>query len=44
MLGAQFDGVTRLAATVPVFVANVPWGPPFQEGLGTQLVRQSLGV
>jgi hypothetical protein len=44
MLGAQFDGVTRLAATVPVFVATVPWGPPFQKGLGTQLVRQALGV
>jgi hypothetical protein len=44
MLSAQFDGVTRLADTVPVFVARVPWGPPFRDGLGRQLVREALGV
>jgi hypothetical protein len=44
MLSAQFDGVARLATTVPVFVARVPWGPPFQEGLGGQLVREALGT
>jgi len=42
MLSAQFDGVTRLANTVPILVARVPWGPPFQDGLGRQLVREAL--
>lgn len=29
VLEAQLDGIARLAETVPVFSASVPWGPPF---------------
>lgn len=35
---AQFAGVSTLAANVPVFTAQVPWGPPFRERLGAELV------
>ncbi|MCK0117890.1 hypothetical protein MWU57_12685 [Isoptericola sp. S6320L] len=34
----QFARVSALAASVPVFTARVPWGPPFRERLGTELV------
>jgi hypothetical protein len=27
---SQFDGVSRLAAGAPVFVATIPWGPPYR--------------
>jgi hypothetical protein len=43
-LATQFDGVTRLAQAVPVFRASVPWGPPFAENLGAQLLSGVLGV
>ncbi|MHB1710629.1 MAG: hypothetical protein ACYCV7_04395 [Acidimicrobiales bacterium] len=39
VLEVQFDGVWRLASTVPVFIATIPWGPPFPEGLGAELLR-----
>lgn len=34
----QFARVSALAAKVPVFTARVPWGPPFRERLGAELV------
>lgn len=34
----QFARVSALAARVPVFTARVPWGPPFREHLGAELV------
>lgn len=42
VLATQFDGVTRLANTVPVYRASVPWGPPFADGLGSRLVSAVL--
>jgi hypothetical protein len=41
-LGAQFDGVTRLAASVPVYRVQVPWGPPFADGLGMRIIDRVL--
>jgi hypothetical protein len=41
-LGVQFDGVARLAEAVPVCQAIVPWGPPFPDGMGAQLVVEAL--
>ncbi|WP_210502835.1 phosphoenolpyruvate carboxykinase (ATP) [Nocardioides xinjiangensis] len=38
MLAGQFAQVTDLAARVPVFVADVPWGPPFEPHLATRLL------
>jgi hypothetical protein len=38
-LEAQFQGVTRLAESVPVLRARIPWGPPFPEDLGSRLVE-----
>lgn len=40
MLTQQFRHMTRLAETVPVLVADVPWGPPFEPGLGGRLVTE----
>ncbi|MGH9307268.1 MAG: hypothetical protein ACRD0I_10380, partial [Acidimicrobiales bacterium] len=37
-LEAQFDGTWRLARSVPVYLATVPWGPPFPDGLGLELL------
>lgn len=34
----QFARVSALASRVPVFVARVPWGPPFREHLGRELL------
>ncbi|MDE3085349.1 MAG: hypothetical protein KGJ77_01175 [Acidobacteriota bacterium] len=39
-LESQFDGVSRLASAVPVFVAGVPWGPPFRP----EVVEELLGT
>jgi len=36
---SQFDGVSRLASAAPVFVATVPWGPPFRPGPVEELLE-----
>ena len=41
-LATHFDAVSRIANTIPVFHASVPWGPPFAQGLGAQLLEQVL--
>ena len=38
MLAGQFEQMMGLAARVPVFVADVPWGPPFQADLSRRLL------
>lgn len=38
LLAEQFVQLTDLAERVPVFVADVPWGPPFEPGLATRLL------
>ena len=38
-LRRQFEDVGRVAAAVPVFEVSVPWGPPFGEGLVTELLE-----
>jgi hypothetical protein len=42
IVAGQFEGITRLADSVPVYRARVPWGPPFTPGLGTQLLDEVL--
>ena len=37
-LRPQFEAFTRLARSVPVFNAEVPWGPPFDPGLAGELL------
>jgi hypothetical protein len=37
-LRPQFEAFTRLARSVPVFNAEVPWGPPFDPGLADELL------
>ena len=44
IVAGQFEGITRLADAVPVYFARVPWGPPFADGLGTELLAEVLGV
>ena len=34
----HFDLTTRIAESVPVFRATVPWGPPFEPGLAGELL------
>jgi hypothetical protein len=34
----HFDLTARVAESVPVFRATVPWGPPFRPGLGADLL------
>ncbi len=43
-LKVQFDGVARLANSVPVFRVQVPWGPPFPDGLGMRIIEGTLGT
>ncbi|HUC36557.1 MAG TPA: hypothetical protein VMR97_05485 [Acidimicrobiales bacterium] len=31
VIESQLDGLSRLTGSVPVFVASVPWGPPFDD-------------
>lgn len=38
ILAAQFVHMTELAESIPVFVVDVPWGPPFQADLSARLV------
>ncbi|GAA2743235.1 hypothetical protein GCM10009868_16220 [Terrabacter aerolatus] len=37
MQGEQFDHLAWLVATVPVYLGDVPWGPPFPTGTGRAL-------
>ena len=37
-LRRQFEAFTRLARSVPVFNAEVPWGPPFDPGIAGELM------
>lgn len=39
----QFQGLATIATTVPVLVAKVPWGPPFRDDLGEQLLGMMQG-
>jgi hypothetical protein len=41
-LEAHLDGAARISAAVPVFVAEVPWGPPFPVAVAEQLVSEVL--
>lgn len=38
MLAAQFDQSIDLAGRVPVYIADVPWGPPFEADLSDRLL------
>ncbi|QBX54620.1 hypothetical protein EXE58_03475 [Nocardioides seonyuensis] len=38
LLARQFEQMTDLAERVPVFLADVPWGPPFQDNLSETLL------
>lgn len=42
-LEAQLHGVTRLAESVPVLRARIPWGPPFPADHGRRLL-EGLGL
>jgi hypothetical protein len=44
IVAGQFEGITRLADAVPVYFARVPWGPPFAEHLGRDLLAEVLGT
>lgn len=35
----QFHEVARVVETVPVFVARLPWGPPFADGIGDRVLE-----
>lgn len=39
VLQRQFLACAELAGRVPVFLAHVPWGPPFAEDLGADLLE-----
>jgi hypothetical protein len=44
LLRAQFDGVTAVAASVPVLEMRVPWGPPFRDTLADEVVAGLEGT
>ena len=44
VLERQLAHLNRLAAVVPVFVADVPWGPPFHEGIASEVLRAVEGA
>lgn len=35
----QFSACAAMLATVPVYAANVPWGPPFELGVAEELLQ-----
>lgn len=39
----QFQFLAELARAVPVYIAQIPWGPPFAPGLGAEIAR-SVGA
>jgi hypothetical protein len=43
LLDEQFQQAARLAETVPVYRAEIPWGRPFDRALGSKLIAE-LGV
>lgn len=43
ILRRQFQQLGELIDRVPVFVAHMPWGPPFPDGLAAS-VRRAVGV
>jgi hypothetical protein len=38
ILRQQFDAATRLAVQVPIIEADIPWGPPFEDKVVTDLI------
>jgi hypothetical protein len=42
-LAEQFGFLAQIVETAPVFVARVPWGPPFPAGLAAQIL-DAVGV
>jgi len=38
-LQRRLDFLGRIAANVPIFVAEIPWGPPFSQELASSLVK-----
>ncbi|MGH3694104.1 MAG: hypothetical protein ACRDRX_09015 [Pseudonocardiaceae bacterium] len=42
IVGQSFLNLSRLARTVPVYTARVPWGPPFDEAVIDTLLRRCL--
>lgn len=43
MLRKQFDAVSAMAATVPVLVMKIPWGPPFRGSLAGEVLMAATG-
>jgi hypothetical protein len=37
----QFDAMARIAAHVPIFEAEIPWGPPFDRALPDRLLQDT---
>jgi hypothetical protein len=44
VLEAHLDGLVRLCSSVPVFIANVPWGPPFRTSVIDSLLDEVTAV
>jgi hypothetical protein len=38
ILRSQFEAVSAVAGSVPVLEMRVPWGPPFRDGLGEEVL------
>lgn len=43
LVRSQFQALARVAQTVPVYRATIPWGPPFDRGLASAL-RDGVGL
>lgn len=41
---AQFEAMAAIARTVPIRIATVPWGPPFDPAIARQLLDQVLST
>lgn len=41
--GAQFEQLAALAEVVPVYVVDVPWGPPFSDAIASTVLEEVLG-
>lgn len=39
MIRQQFEGLARVARSVPIYQAEIPWGPPFASDLPDRLVK-----
>lgn len=42
VIRGQFDAYSRLVGAVPVFVADIPWGPPFDPELPSKVLEPVL--